>query len=563
MFLRLSNLDLLYTQKRNTNMKKTPLILLASLLTFASADVSAGTEYVIEAPNGVGDVVALTNVLSQLNSLTAAQRAGMKIVLKPGLYDLRNTYMTADSHLNVAATASSCITGDGNGPEDTVLLGGGEAGGHRVMNLNAGGGVYSWMTISNLTVTGGYSKNGNGGGIAGSSTCIYRNLIVSNNYAKGSSGGGGGGCSYGRAYDCLFADNRTDELGGGLRLGAQCGQMGYPANVQGAWNCTFVRNVSTKRGGGLFLNSVCESCEFIENVAKYGGAISTDISSPGNYAATRTIRDCRFIGNDSNGYGQGAAVYADETYARPAISNCTFAANKRTGEGSQLVCCADLTDCVVTNNVLPGDLLYRCNLLRCYVARNDNAWKDSASSMDSAKSTDTNISVNCVFEANTNWYGFVSRYKRLVNCTYVDNFSRAGVNFGGIVRDVVAWNCLFSDNWIQNKKQDIRAKYNGTTYDSLPLTNCVFTASDVGADCAGMANCKLVSNVRFKPSADGGAYDIKTSSPAYDAGTFEAWMTPFFGTTDFVGRPRVFNDAIDVGALECQLKKPGMALLVR
>ena len=39
-------------------------------------------EYIIEAPDGVGDVVALTNAFAELNK---ANTTGAKILLKPGL----------------------------------------------------------------------------------------------------------------------------------------------------------------------------------------------------------------------------------------------------------------------------------------------------------------------------------------------------------------------------------------------------------------------------------------------------------------------------------------------
>ena len=54
----------------------------------------AANEATIEAPNGVGDVVALTNAMTQANALSASDRANARIWLKPGVYNLSGVYMT-------------------------------------------------------------------------------------------------------------------------------------------------------------------------------------------------------------------------------------------------------------------------------------------------------------------------------------------------------------------------------------------------------------------------------------------------------------------------------------
>ena len=51
-----------------------------------------------------------------------------------------------------------------------MLLGGGERGAHRVMSVR--GANYGWMTVSNLTVTGGWTEY-DGGGIEGNASTRY------------------------------------------------------------------------------------------------------------------------------------------------------------------------------------------------------------------------------------------------------------------------------------------------------------------------------------------------------------------------------------------------------
>jgi hypothetical protein len=93
------------------------------------------------------------------------------------------------------------------------------------------------------------------------------------------------------------------------------------------------------------------------------------------------------------------------------------------------------------------------------------------------------------------------------------------------------------------------------------MTNCVFSASSVAVDSDGFFNCKIAPNFKFASTADGGEYDIKKPSPAFDAGVVEEWMLPLLGDCDFAKRPRVKYDSIDVGALECQFAPPFAVIL--
>ena len=144
----------------------------------SGASVLPPKEYTIEAPGGVGDVEALTNALVAINSMIgdANGRFNARVWLKPGVYDLCGVYMTTTTgsgHLCTESIQGGMIAGLGEGPEDTILLGGGEADGRRV--LYTGGSNYDWMTISNLTVTGGWTT-GDGGGICGNGTTRYSHL---------------------------------------------------------------------------------------------------------------------------------------------------------------------------------------------------------------------------------------------------------------------------------------------------------------------------------------------------------------------------------------------------
>ena len=310
---------------------------------------AAAQIYTIEAPNGVGDVVALTNALTQLNALSQDDRGGARVWLEPGLYDLRGVFMDSENHLRLDSASGAMIAALGDGPDKTILLGGGddsEKGRHRI--LKVGGTNWGFTSVSNLTVTGGYSTS-NGGGIAGndSGSVRYYNLIVSNNYAVGSNGGGGG-CFKGRALNCLFANNGTGQRGGGLWTSGGCGMV---TEVQGAWDCVFSNNysVGSMYGGGLHLSGKCVRCKFFGNRSNYGGAVHAYsrqyVWYQNIYTNTTEILDSVFEGNYLTAWGHGSVGYIT---AGVTISNCVFAANEDNHGGQGIIYRGNLYDCVIT-----------------------------------------------------------------------------------------------------------------------------------------------------------------------------------------------------------------------
>ena len=545
----------------------------------SGAAVMPPKEYTIEAPGGVGDVEALTNALATINSMpsSADGRFNARVWLKPGVYNLADVYMHEKGHLYTEILQGGMIAGLGEGPEDTILIGGGEEGGHRV--LCTSGSNYDWMTISNLTVTGGYTA-GDGGGISGNGTTRYSHLIVSNNYAGGSNGGGGGGCIRGRAEYCLFADNR---VGGGSKYGGALWTDGGGGQVdkfvQGAWHCTFVSNICGSIGGALSLKGKCIGCTFVGNTAIYGGAVNCGAVEwswhSSHFTNSTEILDCKFIGNTLSAWGHGSAVYCSASSVGVPISNCVFTANDTTVGGSGVIYKGDLYDCIVTNNVRVEQTLYNCNLYRCYVAENKGT--GGGNSIDSVATGQAHAytNSNCIFLNNIQEsYGIISIRKAVVNCTYIGNVTQGGANYGDICRNCRMWNMVLDENYQDKGKNpyyhvDVRAH----TADgdlTLVMTNCVFGRADSYTTLdangyvtnAGVANTRRVTNMRFADAANGD-YTPRTSSALYDAGCQEPWLLSLVGETDLAGNPRVFGVGIDIGAYECQKMKPGAMLLFR
>ena len=552
------------------------------------AITASGATYRIAAPNGVGDVTALTNAVAQID---AAATSGTRLLLEPGVYNLAGTSTGAGgAHIRFdKAHTDLVIAGLGATPGDTILLGGGAADKKRILHVwNTSAKVSA--TISNLTVTGAYTTT-DAAGIYGSQYLVLRDLVISNNVANGL----GAGCLRGKAYNCLFANNTATGKNGGGFWSEDAGN--------GAWNCTFIGNAAPagKEGGGLYCTgagsevigctfigntggsgigarvggdgSVVSNCIFKDNAptatgssTKFGGGLHIssgkceDCVFEGNaadrgggaYVASGAvaIRNCRFERNRQIGWASGAALFVNASSPLALVSNCVFNANEANVFSSRtIISNANLVDCVITNHaVASGYVVAGSNMTRCLFAHNSTS-SANAQHLDIGTiyggTPVSRTNVNCVIAYNHSYAaGAITDGKKVVNCTYYGNVCDIGNNANSaIIRDGVAWNTLLGGNTIGGNPMDVRRPY---------LTNCVFTASAIAVNADGLSGCQLTSNVKFQSSQDGGEFDIGDSSPARNAGVWQDWMAPLLGGVDFAGRPRVKFGSIDAGALECQ-----------
>ena len=585
---------------------------MAVLAGVIGVSASAGTTYNIPSPNDVGNAAAIAALTNAITAINAANSTGSQILLAPGVYDLSGVTTTIGGkvtgvHLYINTyMRNGLIAGTGDIPGDTILLGGGET--------YQKGVLYIWATdatkptvVSNLTITGGY-RLGDCGGLYGSTYggLIMRDCIVSNNYATGL----GAGVIRVKAYNCLFADNTSSSKNGGgfwsdtAGLGAQdcvfsnnvtsangggvylSGSGSYLVNCKlydnvgasasGAYvngvvsNCVFKSNKpkadpnSNKLGGGLYLLSgECVSCKFFDNAADRGGGMYVNSSSA-------VVRNCIFEGNKQTGWASGAALFVSASSPLALVSNCVFNANTAASSSRTIISNAELVDCVITNhNISSGYILAGCNMTRCLFA--DNSTDGNAQHLDIGTAYNTTAvsrtNVNCIV-ANNRALGInsITDGKKVINCTYYGNYCDSG-NYGTTVRNCVCWNSIFTGNTVSGigaDASDVRRNFHGGEVHELYLTNCVFSLSDVAVDADYLSNCKKMptAQIKFRETESGGAFDIRSSSPAFGAGVWEDWMADAVGPLDFAGRPRVMFGAIDVGALECQLM-PGLQLIFR
>ncbi len=504
---------------------------------WANSGRPLGTTFTIPAPDGVGDVVALTNALTRMYRArgTGFYNGSFECRLTPGVYDLSGTYMDADNHLNLQAVCCK-LYGMGQDPADTVLLGGGSDSGRRILNIKANTAPGDCV-VSNLTITGGYKSAGSaqrsGGGIMANSHNAIIDCIVSNNYANGSNGGGGGGIFQARLVkNCLIADNSCNfYYGGGVMSCATVEDCvitnNYSINYAGGvydgkiLRCLIAGNRAKVSGGGQ-MNGVAIDCAFIGNVARYGG--SGTRYGGGLYSAVAT--NCVFAGNSDSGFAYGSAASA-----------------------------STLVGCTVTNCVGRYSILDRCRLVRSRVA-DVGASTDSGSFRVFSRYTGDALytNVNSIVEnvAMSNDTDRVAAMANVfVNCT-IRNV-KGNATYGPLGEGCVAVNTIISDC----------EPYDVTASTAPAMTNCLYrTASGEFAE-GRLVDC-VQGNPKFKSGDDLPHLSIGCSSPAYNAGREDAWILDLAGDTDFAGNPRRLFNRIDIGALECQSDKiPGLRIMVQ
>ena len=165
---------------------------------------------------------------------------------------------------------------------------------------------------------------------------------------------------------------------------------------------------------------------------------------------------------------------------------------------------------------------------------------------------------NSLFAKNSTWNGSWDRGKadyrtigtialfgagpiQVDNCTVADNLAEGSACSGIYCDDA-------TDATIEN---------------TILHGNCKSTgeATDLRVSAAEPSNTKLVTNLvdtepKFRNRAKGD-YRLRSTSPAWNAGTKEGWMEH---ATDLIGAPRILQGTVDIGCFETLVK--GLLILI-
>lgn len=292
----------------------------------AYIEVTSDTVYVSpsgdhEAPFGSW-ATAATNLQDAVNAALDTPELKSSVLVGDGHYLLYET-LIIEKNITVESL---------NGPDVTILDGGGAANVNRAVFIGAAGAVFRGFTVSNAVTTdpgagiylqGGavhdcivaYNETtGHGGGIfMASGTTVSNCLVFRNLIASGSNGGGVYVSNAGLLQDSEIRANRIsgNGHGGGVAL------VGGAARVE---NCWIHNNTNHYRGGGVSMNQGTLADNIIEhNRASQGGGVFSDRGviernafafNFGNAGAAYLRTDSLFrnnlvIGNHSTSVGGG------------------------------------------------------------------------------------------------------------------------------------------------------------------------------------------------------------------------------------------------------------------
>lgn len=211
-----------------------------------------------------------------------------------------------------------------NGPEYTIIVGGGSAGGSNGVDSVrcawiAAGAVLDGFTLKNghTLMSGDVVTNRSGGG----AWCAASDSVVSNcAFVDNGAYTYGAGLYGGSAFSCVFSGNRVGDYGGGAAWAALA-------------DCLFTNNFSGSRGGAVY-NATLDRCHLIDNTATAGGG------AHGGY-----LDRCTLTGNRAAGSGaMGGGVVSG------AVCNSHIYGNSTSGDGGGAYASA-LTNCSVIGNL--------------------------------------------------------------------------------------------------------------------------------------------------------------------------------------------------------------------
>ncbi|KAB7731119.1 hypothetical protein F5984_09920 [Rudanella paleaurantiibacter] len=449
-------------------------------------------------------------------------------------------------------------------PSSTTLLGNGQSIISNGPGLTETAILDGFVLADNTTISNG-ADIGNGAGITndGSGTgnvClpqIRKCWFVNNTVFNGKGGAiynkaGNGGRSGALIRECVFVNNRA-KYGGAIHTDSD--QLVVE-------NSVFRANNATSQGAAIFFGdgTVLISKSLFEEHANVFTSEGTVFSN-----GTATIDSCVFRKNTGNYAGllfQGAYIQ---------ISNSQFIDLGSTPSDLESVA---ISRGRVTNSLFlriksQGTLFHSGEVTvdKCRFEKNEGSVAGAIWSLGDLKVSNSLFTENSsdqfagVFDGGSFRGGSGDKNASFTNCVFTNNrggiygkiFTAGNSTSGKFI------NCSFQGNYTEN--------YIGVGRFPVALENCVFggnkgqspfvsdilTASYCVLENGEMAGISGANNIvsSTSPFASTSSAELSACSPAINAGD-PATTTATVGTTDFAGNPRFVGGRIDAGAFEFQ-----------
>ena len=294
-------------------MKKKIVLIVATLIFFASANIFAATLYV-----GM-DGSAGGSYYTVIQDAVDAAVAGDLILVSNGTYNTGGglevgAYLTNRVYCSIAIEIRSV-----DGPDSTIILGAPDpnTGSHGpaavrgvCLPMNAGATI-SGFTISNgyTGITGDSNRDQGGGGARIRHTDVITNCVIIGNFAFGR--GGGLNLQVGTATDCSIINNvALNNTGGGV--------FAQGANM---YNC-IVKDNTGPFGGGIY---GYDTLKIYNTIVSGNSAVHATQGKGGGMLLLRTgdVQDCTIFDNTAQIWGGGIATEWGGEMRRCTIYNNT------------------------------------------------------------------------------------------------------------------------------------------------------------------------------------------------------------------------------------------------
>jgi len=286
--------------------------------------------------------------------------------------------------------------------------------------------VYRSDPRSSSTSSSGSSCDSEGGAVyLQGDNSVLTNCSFANCSVNSSSSGSEGGAVYLKGddnilTDCSFIDCISKEFGGAL--------SGVDGLVK---NSVFISNSAGDAGGAIEWGGSAVNCTFINNNARYGGAILSSEAV-----------NCIFINNSANDDG-GAACHVDAV-------NCTFIDNNARWGGA-ISGYSDAQNCIFFNNFadLNGGAIHFSEGSAVDCIFQDNYANSCGGAISSScDNYYTNNIKNCIFVNNIADEDGGAIYVEyggcyVVNCNFQNNHAEG---YAGAIYEGSADSCIFSEN---------------------------------------------------------------------------------------------------------------------